>query len=254
MTSAYIVSNLQYQTAYLTEDATRAIAGVLTHGLFLDQPIPVDKFANIVEASDFSLNVKPSSPVLKMSKSSHVDRFFEDDSIRLGSFGYFNQFDHPEIGDPNEGSFILISKGLDITAFVEIAGGFNYLAFCCFTGEPDQTCGEKFSYDAAFEIVDIEGFSLAIQNAIDAQSHLYGSCLYSKDRVIRDSAPVGFDFSVISAKLLDSVSEAKYFLKPIHLSHQSEFRFLWKMDADFSGFIDIKAPKAIQFCSRVLET
>jgi hypothetical protein len=240
--SAYFLDYIVYEN--ISDETACAIAGALT--------IPRDPFPQIVDETDFTLNVCPTFPIIKMSKSAHIDHFFNDGSLRLGSFKYFNEFDHPEIGDPTEGSFILVGKDRHITAFAQIAGGFNYLAFCCFAGELDQSISKEFNYDSAFEIVDIEGFADAVQSVINSTVYLHGECLYSKNRIIRGSAN-GFDFfSTMSNRLLDLVSEAKFFLKPIHLSHQSEFRFLWKMNKDFSGFLDIKVPEAIKYCRRIL--
>jgi hypothetical protein len=249
MSSILISTYLLYNN--ITDEDVQAIAGRLIHRLFLDQPIPRDKFAQITEDQDFDLGAIPRVPILKMSKKKHVDQFFRDGSIRLGCFKYFNAFEHQEIGDPTEGEFILVGRNGNTTAFAEVAGGFNYAAFCCFAGESDQMCIQSFGYDSAFEIMDINAFAQSVQDVLESREFTYGKCLYSKDRVVRGDVPDGFNFQEISPRLINLASEAKFFLKPIHLSHQSEFRFLWQTDLDLAGPLDIKVPNAIKYCRRI---
>ncbi|NJN82366.1 MAG: hypothetical protein HC802_08885 [Caldilineaceae bacterium] len=230
--------------------AIRAVAGALINRLYVDQPIPYDKFASVVDEAQVLLNVVPTKPVIKMAKEEHVDAFFRDGSLRLGTFSYYYTFDHEEIGDHSEGSFILVGHCPPTTAFVEIGGGFDHYVFCCFCGEVDQACLRRFEYDSSFQIVDVEGFAAAIQKRLSALSYRFAECVYSRDKVVVGRVERDFDFSVMSARLLDLVNEAKYFVKPDKYSHQSEFRLTWQMPSDVDIPLDFQCPEAVQYCRR----
>jgi hypothetical protein len=161
----------------------RAMAGALLNRLFLDQPIPYDKFADVVEESQIPLYIVPRRPVIKMTKREYVDAFFRDGTLRLGTFSYYNRFDHEEIGDNTEGSFILVGQHPPTTAFVEISGGFNNYVFCCYSGDADDACIRRFGYDASYRILDVNAFASAIQKRIGAVNYWFSECVYSKDKV-----------------------------------------------------------------------
>lgn len=228
----------------------QALAGALLNRLSIHKPIPLDKFADVVDESRIPLNIVPERPVIKMAKSEHVEAFFRDGTLRLGTFSYYNEFDHEEIGDRTEGSFILVGQHPPTTAFVEISGGFNYYVFCCYSGDADDACMHRFGYDSSYRIVEVEAFATAIQKRIGAISYRFSECAYSKDKVIIGKVGSDFDFNVMSARLIDLVNEAKYFVKPVAYSNQSEFRFTWQMPSDVDVPLDIKCPEAIQFCER----
>jgi hypothetical protein len=246
--NAYITSYLRYQN--LDERAIRAISGALINRLNIDQPIPFDKFADIVYDHDIPTGKPPENKIIKMSRKEHVDRFFDYGELQIGNFNYFNNFEHGEIGDKSEGIFVLVGRHNNEFAFAEIAGGFHYYAFCSYSGDPDQKCLNLFGYDTYFTINDVEGFSLAISNTLKSQYRQYSSCVYSKDKVVVGDVKPDFDFNVISAGLLELASSAKFFVKPLRYSHQREFRFIWSSDSDLSQPIIVKCPEAIKYCTK----
>lgn len=248
-----VVHQATYITSYLiysgiNREKIRAISGALINRLYLDQPIPRDKFAEITEESTIPLNIVPDKPVVKMAKRQHVEAFFQNGALRLGTFSYYNHFDHEEIGDTSEGSFVLVGQHTDTTAFAEIAGGFNNYLFCCYGGAPDPECVERFGYDSNFTIVDIEGFASTIGKHIGAVDYRFAQCAYARDKVVIGTVDRDFDFNTISPRLLDLATEAKYFLKPDKYAHQSEFRITWQMTSDVDLPLDILCPEAIEYC------
>ncbi|MCB0534738.1 MAG: hypothetical protein KDD14_21215 [Saprospiraceae bacterium] len=249
MTSAYITSYLLYPPN-LNDQHIRAISGVLVNGLFIDQPVPYDKFADITYESEFDGEHIPRHRVIKMSKTEYINSFFETGKLQLGTFKYYNQFDNPEIGDKSEGSFIIVGQNEKHTAFAEIGSGFNNYVFCCFDGEPDPEVIERFGYDDYFEIVDINGFSEAISNAINARTIYKSRCIYKKDKVLVGQTPEDFDFSTVSVRLNELANESKYFIKTNEYKHQNEYRFIWDIDADIEEPIIIDCLEATKFCKR----
>lgn len=246
--ASYISTYLLYNR--IDDVGIRAVTGALIHGLYIDQPIPREKYADVVREEDVPLNAPPGDPVVKLSREEHVESFFRDGTLRLGNFSYYNAFDHEEIGDTAEGSFILVGKRPSEVAIVEIGGGFNYYVFCCYAGEVSDACRRRFGYDSGFRIIDVEGFAAAVGENIGAQDYWFSRCVYSRHKVLIAESEDDFDFNTVSARLLDLASEAKYFVKPDAYSHQSEFRFVWRMPSDVDVPIDIRCPVAVKYCRR----
>jgi hypothetical protein len=210
----------------------------------------MERYATVVKESAVQRMVLPSGPITKMARREHVESFLKDGRLRLGTFTYFNQFDHGEIGDSAEGSFVLAGRSSSKTAICKAAGGYDHYVFCCYNGEPDAVCIERFGYDSAFIIKDPKRFAAAISRALQAQHFEYASCVYSPHKAIVADVPDDFAFSVISHHLLDLANSAKYYVKPDRYSHQREFRFLWKMPRDVSAPVDLCCPEAAQFCEQ----
>ena len=51
-----------------------------------------------------------------------------------------------------------------------------------------------------------------------------------------------------------NVEDAKYFIKPGYGFHDAEFRFVWILDQDFEGHVDIQCPDLLPFCSAFTDT
>jgi hypothetical protein len=70
----------------------------------------------------------PDVPLVKIAKAEHVDAFSEEGVLQLGSFQYFNQYDHEEIGDAEEGVVVLLAERDGFTAAGRYGGGYdNYI-------------------------------------------------------------------------------------------------------------------------------
>jgi len=235
----------------LDERGVRAISGALCRGLFLDQPIPLEAHADIAYEEEVVLNQVPSKGVTKMARREHVDAFFKNGELFLGNFEFYNRFDHEEIGDASEGAFLLVGHLPPTTAFVEIAEGFSYHVFCCYSGEPDESCIARFGYDSGFRIIDVIGFADAVGKALGCSDQLFGHCIYRRDKVVVGTPPENFRFDQFSGALTKLVSKAKFFVKPDRFAHQCEFRFLWSSQFDLKQPKTVKCPEAVKFCERI---
>lgn len=235
----------------LGETGMRAISGALLNKLYLDQPIPAEAYANVVHEDQIRLKEPPKQTVVKLAKADHVDAFFREGTLQLGTFDYFSKSDQPEVRDTQEGAFLLVGRTDYRTIFVRIAGGFNHYAFCCYEGEGGKDCAERFGFDAAFEIADVAAFSAAIGSELGSHEAWWGSCVYSKDKVVVGSVPNDFRFDQISPRLLELANEAKYFVQPSRKLHQREFRFLWRVPEDVTEPRIVKCPEAVPFCRKL---
>lgn len=248
--SMHLYQYLIYNGRLGHEDVSAA-AGAIINRLPLNQPVPRSAFAGVVEENAVRRMLLPSGPITKMAKSGHVDAFFSQGRIRLGTFNYFNGCDHKEVNDVEEGRFILVGRSSTATAFAQLAGGFDHYAFCCYSGPPDPECIKRFGYDSAYIIRDPERFAQAISEALKADAYEYASCVYSPNKVVVADVPDGFDFQKVSPHLLNLTTAAKFYVKPKGYSHQREFRFLWRMPADVGTYLDIECPEAVAFCDRL---
>lgn len=228
----------------------RSICGSFLHNLPIDEPAPLELHPNIIGESAVKLMQIPSSPIIKMARKEHVDRFFNHGVLRLGSFKYFNQYDHKEIGDMQEGRTIVIGKSLIRTIIADCAGGFDRYIFCCYTGEPNRQSIQKFGYNDAFIIKDPLKFAEVISEKLSSIKYEYANCVYNPNKVMLGVIPKDYPNNIISHQLLKIANTAKYFLKPDNYSHQHEFRFTWEMPSVVESFIDLECPEALDYCVR----
>ena len=90
--ATYISSYLIYNNIDLV--AIQAVAGALINRLYLDQPIPYDKFASVVDEAQVLLNVVPTKPVIKMARL----MFRTSDLVYTVKYGLPNHRPHGSSG------------------------------------------------------------------------------------------------------------------------------------------------------------
>jgi len=245
-----LISDFLLYPPKLTDEQIRALTGALKNGLFLDQPIPYDKFADITYESEFNGLQLSNKKLIKMSKKEHVDTFFKNGTLQLGTFEYYRNHENEEVKDVEEGSTILVGSNSKNTAVITITGGFDHYVFCCFDGEADQEIIKKFDYDSYFEIIDPEGFQQAISKKMNAVFSKQSRCLYRDDKVLVSEVSEEFNFGVLSSHMENLGDVSKFFIKDKRFQHQNEFRFTWKLPNDIDKPIIMDFPEAIKFCKR----
>lgn len=210
-------------------------------------------FADITYVEEFKKLKSPKGRVLKMAKKEHVDSFFKEGILQLGTFNYYKKKENPEIGDSSEGDYIVVGRHPGVTWIFQMIGGLNNYVFCCYDGEPEPKVIERFGYNDCFEITDLEGFSNAIKKSLNAVKSFKSKCVYKKDKVLIGNLPIDQDFrAVVTEVKLGMDNEAKYFMKfPIY-EHQNEFRFIWQMQSneEVEDPLLIHCPEAIEYCRR----
>jgi hypothetical protein len=78
---------------------------------------------------------------------------------------------------------------------------------------------------------------------------LHARCFYQWSRLVGTKDSRGLNaLSSINAE------DAKYFIKPGYGFHDAEFRFVWILDQDFEGHVDIQCPDLLPLCSVFSET
>lgn len=235
----------------LSDHELRGLCGALVHDTPFDQSIKPSQFVTPVPERRFKLGVAPQAPIVKLSKKEHVDAFFDTGALQLGSFNYYNGFDHSEIGDPQEGVVTLVAK----TPFGIIGGkygtGYNQSIFCAFVGKADEITMARFGYDSGFIITDPNGFSSAIAEAIGATWHTFGQCVYRTHKAVLGFPGNEVNRHEISHRTGQIVNAGKHFIKPERYSHQKEFRFLWEMPMDIEDALVVDCTAARRYCARL---
>ena len=233
----------------LSEFELQGLCGALVHDTAFDQPIKEWQFVKPIPEKRFKIGAVPQAPIIKLGKKEHVDAFLENGELQLGSFDYYNAFDHPEIGDNQEGIVTLVAK----TPFGVIGGkygsGYNKRMFCAFVGAVDQNAMKRFGYNSGFVINDTVGFSKAVAETTGAASYTFGKCLYRPHKAVLGFPGDTVNRYEISHRTGEIVNAGKYFIKPMRYSHQKEFRFLWEQSADVSGAKIFDCSSARQYCS-----
>lgn len=232
-----------------TEESIRKIASGLIQ---LDgEKLPDYTKLRLTTPEHIALGSLPKMRMLKMSKKEHVDQFFRDGSLALGTFHFYNQHENLQIRDIDEGRFLLIGKTSEMASFCTVHGGFNNYVFSTFDGDPDPRCIADFGYDCCYEILDPIGFAVSISKKIGAKSYLMAPCVYSEHKVFVATVEDPRAFSRISAEIMNHGRSAKYFIKPDTYANQCEYRIIFTMKDDVKKQRIIKCPEAISFCRRL---
>ena len=248
--TSFSIQSLVGYRQRLSAERIREVSGAMLDGSPLDARIPTSKHADFVYESEIGLNELPNHSVIKMSKSEYVDKFFQSGHLQLGTFTYYNAFEHDEIGDREEGSFLLVGQGKSVTHFNQVAGGFNKYVLCCYAGEPDPECVSKFGYDACFEITDVRRFTKAIAKSVKAKEFVFANCIYNTHKVIVGELFEDYHSPKFLSRTLEIAGLAKYFVKNVKFSHQREFRFLWSARSDVYSPLIVRCPQAVEFCRK----
>lgn len=226
----------------------KMLCGALVHDAAFDQPLKPAQFVKPVAERRFKLGRVPQQPIIKLGKRNHVESFFKTGELQLGSFEYYNSYDHPEIGDVEEGIVTLIAK----TPFGVIGGkygsGYNNRMFCTYIGKIDPATMKNFGYDSAFIITHPAEFAKAVAESVGASKYTFGQCIYRPEKAVLGFPGNDVDRFKLSHRSAEIVKAGKYFIKQERYSHQHEFRFLWELEEDVSGAEIIDCSAAIPYC------
>jgi hypothetical protein len=230
----------------LTEVQLGAMCGAVVHNISHIGMKPAQYVVPIKE-EQIMIGQLPDVPILKMAKKCHVESFFSTGNLQLGSFDYYNRYDHDQIGDTNEGWITIVAKSPTGYFGGTYGSGYNNYLFCTYAGHPDQSLLDRFGYDSGIIIDDPVGFANAIASALNSNPSVYSMCNYSRHKAILASSiyPVPQSLSHHLAKI---GTAAKFFIKPDNYSDQKEFRFTWQVRDDVDSCRILTCKEAIKFC------
>lgn len=241
---------LQFPIA-LSIDQIRQAGANLLLGRFIDKPVSSNEAPHPILTKNIALNSKPSSRIIKMTKSFYADQMVQYGKIRLGSVDEYMGFDHPEIGDKTEGKCIFVVAAPTQTNFFQFRGGLNEWVFCCFCGDFDQDVVSKFGYDAAVEITDPFGFLKTIEQHLGIDTSYFSECVYGDARFLINYVDSNLSASNAMLDFDKSIGLARAFIKHSRFSHQQEIRFVWPVPKSAERSIDLCCPEITKFCKRI---
>ncbi|WP_350561708.1 hypothetical protein [Psychrobacter sp. CAL346-MNA-CIBAN-0220] len=249
MSGSVRMFNYRFIDRKLSDWELQALCWAIVHNTLFD-PLPKTRqLIKPIPEKRFKLGTVPQESIIKLGKKEYIDSFFESGMLQLGSYSYYNKFNHSEIGDSKEGIVTLLAKTPSGVIGGTYGSGYNQHIFCASLGNPDRKTMERFGYDSGFVVNDPIGFSNAIAESIGAVSHTFSRCLYRPHKAVLGFPRKTINPHIISHQSAEIVNAAKHFIKPERYSHQKEFRFLWEMPSDLSGSEVIDCSSAIQYCS-----
>lgn len=205
----------------------------------------------IITSDDIQLNQTPPHPIIKMASRSHVDDFFNNGILQLGSFEYYSNHENDEVRDDSESLTVIVGLGQNVVTVSKIGAGYDYRVFCCYTGLPSEDVMGKFGYDDGYEILDPKGFLDAISQCLNSDHSGFGQCAYVDRKVVSVPLSQEFDPTKLDHTAAFEAEVFRYFLKPERYRHQQETRFIWKLHADVKDAVILKCPAAVNYCRRL---
>jgi len=221
----------------------------------------------------------PSIPprVVRYLETNNIKKFFETGELLLTSYSRCKNHEDKSRKDSNEGKSQYEvtyngAYGNQKTCGWHDVGAGSYML--CTSKVESEALMRKFSVNGYFWINDVLEFSEAISKCIpDFLTTKYGCCTYQDTRVLSKQKTNPFmplipskpfedeDHEKISQILYDfqnklsehyyDAAEETFFLKEKHYSDEEEFRIIWNTSNKVDGYLIIKCPQAIQFCTNV---
>jgi hypothetical protein len=214
----------------------------------------------------------------RYTKNNFIDLFFNTGRLRLNSLKVYQAEQKPdeqlnvEIDDREEGKALVVKSNVsNVPLKKDFSNGFLNLSTSFTLSEEirqafETAAGREHTY-GIYEITNPIAFGRAVSDSIHRkyplQHIMAGKCDYVEER---DKIVEAENMSFIGNWQRDLASalgatEAKeitqdvikvFFLKAKQLSHQSEFRYLWKsQDLIGKEYLDIDVPEAVQYCRRL---
>lgn len=190
-----------------------------------------------------------------------IDEFFETGKLRLGTFKKFSTYKDENRGDAFEGTAICTGLSGNFLDIILQKQGSNSAVLCC-SHKLHEDLRIAFERDSAFAITNTFGFAREIARQLPGFTGGFeGSCIYRDDgtivRVIaHDDDEYKLPDGSYSFQSVRDLSEKLgghelMLLKNDSYEHQQEYRLMWHLDNIENQYIDVIAPLAVQFCTRL---
>jgi len=195
----------------------------------------------------------------------YVELFFNHGRLRLSSFDEFKKHPDEARRDEHEGFGQLTNvnaNGQEQTVFAVMGSGHNAFVLCGST-TPLEPKEDRPQTTTGFLIHDTFNFLSVVGRRIPKiVAMMEGHCLYQSEKIIRRFGPgIDFDAMKISpdkneldmgkmqAALMGMAGEDLVFLKPNRFAHEAEYRLVWAVKENVTGYLDIECPEAVEFCT-----
>lgn len=246
-----VISSLAFH-GRLSRHHMRYFCGALLHGRMIDVPLMEHEMADVLDRASIPIGIVPDVPIVKMMKSEHAELLTKHGSLRLGSIDYYRRHENAEVQDRMEGHCVLVAFDGQMTHIREVRGGLNDRLLCCYAGPPDREVIQRFGYDAAVEITDVEAFAQSVGEKIGTSGSYFSSCIYVRDRALYGEVSKLINpQEMMDGQFAEMLGQERAFLKHNSYQHQTEFRMIWRGKGHLQDCLDITCPALTQFCRRV---
>ena len=201
-----------------------------------------------VNGDDFAFDVLPERLYRRLSRRALL-ALFDEGRIRIDTFALDSRINGADLPDTPDSPYILAANGLDGLPGLPVVLGRRALVL---RASLDPYVHLR-RYNTCLQIDDTDGFVSCITEKL---THVLGTvgghvvrvlhapCVYQWSRLVGTES--GREFP--STPAIDP-EDAKYFIKPSYGFHDAEFRFVWILDQDFEGHVDIQCPDLPDYCS-----
>jgi hypothetical protein len=205
-----------------------------------------------INADDHAFDVLPRRLFIRGLETT-LEAMLNHGIIRIKTISYDPNLNQADLPDTAHSPYILVQHNELSTTSLPITLGQRALVF---RASLDPYANLR-RYRSCIRIDDPDGFVSCVTEKLEQVWSevggrivrvLHAPCFYQWSRLVgtwRDRAV--FDES------LGLPEDAKYFIKPGYGFHDAEFRFVWILDQDFEGHVDIQCPELPQFCSAFSE-
>ena len=201
-----------------------------------------------INGNEFAFDVIPHRLYQRMSRRA-MNALLQEGRIRINTFALDTQINGADLPDTPESPYILAIHGDDSFPGLPVTLGRRALVL---RASLDPSVYLR-RHSACLQIDDPAGFVSCITekltHVLDTVGGrlvriLHAPCVYQWSRLVGTES--GRDS--LATPAVDP-EDAKYFIKPSYGFHDAEFRFVWILDQDFEGHVDIQCPDLPAFCS-----
>ncbi len=198
--------------------------------------------------------------------SEYVEAFFSDGSLRLSSFAEFKRHEDEQRLDKLEGETSLaVETQHPEPRLLFGRGSYGLSAYVLSaTTRHDEALMREFGCDSYIRINDPTEFGIRVARHVPGLvAGFEGPCLYQANKIIRRTVdhmdtsqfvdptdPSKPNREALERFTRDQMQHYPFFLKDKSFSNQVEYRLLWMTSSQVEGFLYIKVPEAVPFCSR----
>ena len=211
-----------------------------------------------IDGDRFQYNHIPERLFCRMSEAM-IHSWLRKGAIRLETFSLNPAINAADIPDTPDAPYLLALHSETTTPALPIALGRRALVFRAFL-DPYVYIGR---YQHCIAIDDPDGFVSCVTRKLNEVLQqidcrvvrlLHAPCVYQWSRLVGTQRG---EMDAIHGQKLDEQNahavldegeswpnpeDAKYFIKPGYGFHDAEFRFVWILDQDFEGHVDLRCP------------
>jgi hypothetical protein len=214
-----------------------------------------------IDGDNFEYNTTPERLFFRLPDAM-IQSLLREGAIQLDSFALNPQINAADIADTPDSPYILALHSRPTSPGLPITLGRRALVFRAFL-DPYVHIGR---YNHCVAIDDPDGFVSCVTRKLNEVLEQIGSrvvrllhapCVYQWSRLVgtrraqddetaqQNENDPGWSAFLDNADFWPNPEDARYFIKPGYGFHDAEFRFVWILDQDFEGHVDLRCPELL---------